>query len=269
MRCEGYYMNIYMRELKAYRKSLIIWGISLIIFVIMGMMKYEGMKESGQSLNDLLKQMPRSLQMLFGGGDLNTAIGFYSVIFLYLLLLVAIHAVMLGSGIISKEEQDKTYEFILTKPVSRARLITFKLLAALTNAIFLNIIIFLSSASIMIKLGEHPQVIGDLVLLMSALFFHQLLFLSIGSILAAVRNFPKKASSFSMAILLILFIMSVFANMFEFLDFLKYLTPFSYFDARTVLNKGLNVLFVMLTLLLTGGLTYSSLRLYHNRDLGC
>lgn len=39
---------------------------------------------------------------------------------------------MLGSGIISKEERDKTAEFLLVKPVSRAHIMTAKLLAALT-----------------------------------------------------------------------------------------------------------------------------------------
>jgi ABC-2 type transport system permease protein len=236
---------------------------------MMGMMKYEGMKESGQSLSDLLSQMPRSLQALFGGRDLNTAIGFYSVIFLYLLLLGAIHAVMLGSGIISKEEQDKTYEFILTKPVSRERLITFKLLAALTDVFIINIIIFLSSASILMKLGEQQQMIGDLVLLSIGLFFHQLLFLAIGLVLASARNFPKKASALSMAILLFLFMMSVFASMFESLDFLKYLTPFYYFDARRVLGESLNGFLILFALVLTGGFTYYSYRFYHDRDLGC
>jgi ABC-2 type transport system permease protein len=148
-------------------------------------------------------------------------------------------------------------------------LITFKLLAALTNVIILNIIIFLSSVTIMMKLGEQQQVIGNLVLVMIGLFLHQLLFLAIGSVLAAVRNFPKKASSLSMAILLTLFMMSVFGNMFESLDFLKYITPFSYFDARKVLSDGLNAFSVIFSLALAGVLTYFSFRFYRDRDLGC
>jgi ABC-2 type transport system permease protein len=235
----------------------------------MGMMKYEGMKESGQSLNDLLQQMPRSLQMLFGGGDLNSAIGFYSVVFLYLLLLGAIHAVMLGCGIISKEEQDKTYEFILSKPVSRNRLLSFKFLAVLTNIIILNLVIFISSGAIMIKLGEPLMIMNDLLEILCGLFIIQLLFVTLGSVFASIKNFPKKASALSMTILLSLFMMSIFANMFELPSFLRYITPFNFFDARAILAEGINIFYMVVVLALTGGLTCLSFHFYNKRDLGC
>ncbi len=112
-------MNIFWREMKANRRALIIWSIGVVLLVTGGMGKYAGLTASGQSINDLLAQMPSSLKAILGMGsfDLTTATGYYGVLFLYLTLIAAVHAAMLGAGIISKEERDKTAEFLFLKPV--------------------------------------------------------------------------------------------------------------------------------------------------------
>ncbi|GAA3321376.1 hypothetical protein GCM10020331_036940 [Ectobacillus funiculus] len=57
-----------MREMRATRKSLIIWSISMIVMVAGGMNKYEAISASGQSMNELVSQMPKSLQTIMGMG---------------------------------------------------------------------------------------------------------------------------------------------------------------------------------------------------------
>ncbi len=100
-------MNIFIVEMKAHRKSLIIWAFGILFMVAAGMGKYVGMSSSGQSINELLYQMPNSMKAIMGVGtlDLSKASGFYGVLFLYLVLMATIHAVMIGADIISKEER--------------------------------------------------------------------------------------------------------------------------------------------------------------------
>lgn len=143
-------MNIFVREMKANRKSLIIWCIGVILMVAAGMTKYEVVSSSGQYMNDIISSMPKSLQVMFGiaSFDLSKASGFYGVIFSYLVLMAAIHASMLGSNIISKEERDKTAEFLMVKPVSRNKVVTSKLLAAFLNIVIFNAITLISSITI-------------------------------------------------------------------------------------------------------------------------
>lgn len=59
---------------------------------------------------------------------------------MYMSLLLAVAAAMWGSDIISKEERDRTVEFSLTLPVTRARLITAKTAAVLFNCIVLLLV---------------------------------------------------------------------------------------------------------------------------------
>ena len=70
-------------------------------------------RHQGQSINDLMADMPKSLKAVMGFSDvdLSKISGYYSILFVYLLLMATIHAAMLGATIIAKEERDKTLNF--------------------------------------------------------------------------------------------------------------------------------------------------------------
>ncbi|MCH6268751.1 ABC transporter permease subunit, partial [Neobacillus citreus] len=173
-------MNIYVRELKSHRKSLIIWCIGVFLMVVSGMQKYAGLSSSGQSLNDLFQDMPKSLQVVMGVGelDMNKVSGYYGMLFIYLLLMATIHAAMLGATIISKEERDKTSEFLFVKPVSRTKIIIAKLLAAFTNILIFNLVTWGSSIVIVGKYADGESVNGDIAITMMGMFILQLLFMA-------------------------------------------------------------------------------------------
>ena len=114
-------MNMFRREMKSNRTSLILWCIGILFMVGVGMGKYT-LSNTGISLNDVMADMPKSLQAIMGTNslDLSSAIGYYGLLYLYLVVMATIHASMLGANIISKEERDKTVEFLLVKPISRS-----------------------------------------------------------------------------------------------------------------------------------------------------
>ena len=129
-------MNIYLRELRANVKSLLIWVGIIALLVVIGITKYAAFADDPQMLK-LLDAYPDSLMNALNmkAFNLTTISGFYGIMFIYFGLMGAIAAAMWGSSIISKEERDKTVEFSLVLPVSRARVITAKALAALTNIV--------------------------------------------------------------------------------------------------------------------------------------
>jgi ABC-2 type transport system permease protein len=263
-------MNLFKREMRANRKSLIIWSIGVIFMVAAGMGKYSSLEGTGQSMNALMADMPKSLQAIMGTGSLNlsTPIGYYGVLFLYLAVMGAIHAAMLGSNIIAKEERDKTVEFLLVKPVSRTRMITSKLIAALVNILIFNIVTFATSLGMVQKYAEGENVTGDISLLMAGMFILQLIFLLIGTAIAASFKNAKKATSLATGILLILFILSIAIDMNEKLDGLKFLTPFKYYDAKIVLQEGgFEPLYLAFSALLLIGLTIVTYMFYGKRDM--
>lgn len=262
-------MNIFKRELKFYRKSLIFWGLGMVVLVWSSMVKYATFETSGQSVTELISQFPRSIQTIFGltGFDLTTASGFFGVMFMYVALMATIHAVMLGAGILSKEERDKTSEFLYVKPKSRTGIVTQKISAGLVMLLVMNIITTLSSL-FYVDLYSNEEFVGDILVLMAGLAFLQIFFFFVGLCIAAVSRRPKLSSSIAAGVLLFGFILTYLINFNADYDFLKYLTPFKYFDAKDILATGsLDIWFVALTGGLVAVMTVITYGAISSRDL--
>ncbi|MGM0827436.1 MAG: ABC transporter permease subunit [Bacillota bacterium] len=262
-------MNVYIREMKAHRKSLIIWCIGMTALIGSGMGKFAGFSSSGQSMNELMAQMPKSLQAFLGVGslDMSTASGYYGVLFLYVVLLSTIHAAMIGATIISKEERDKTVEFLFVKPMPRKRIIGIKLLAALTQVGILLIITWSVSLLIVGKYSDGESFISDIGMTMIGMLILQVLFLVFGTAIAAWTKKPGKAATLAAVVLLVTFILSFAIDLIEKIEGLKYLTPFKYFEAKNVMDTGLELIFVGISAVLIGVLAVATFVLYEKRDL--
>lgn len=262
-------MNVYIREMKAHRKSLIIWCIGMIALIGSGMGKFAGFSSSGQSMNQLMAQMPKSLQAFLGVGslDMSTASGFYGVLFLYIVLLATIHATMIGATIISKEERDKTVEFLFVKPLPRKKIIGIKLLAALSQVGILSTITWSASLIIVGRYSSGETINSDIGFTMIGMLILQVLFLVIGTAIAASTKKPGKAATLATGVLLVTFILSFAIDLSEKIEDLKYLTPFKYFEAKTVMDGGLELIFIGISLALIGVLAVSTFVFYDKRDL--
>ncbi|MBN8191240.1 ABC transporter permease subunit [Bacillus sp. NTK074B] len=262
-------MNVFVRELKAHRKSLMIWCMGMVALIGSGMGKYAGYSSSGQSMNDLMAGMPKSLQAFLGFGtlDLSTASGYYGMLFLYILLMATIHAAMIGATIISKEERDKTVEFLFVKPLKRKNIIGIKLLAALTQVGILTLTAWISSLLFVGHYSETP-IAGDIGITMLGMFILQVLFLVSGSAIASYSKQSGKAGSFATGVLLFTFILSFAIDLSKKIEHLKYFTPFKYFEAKNVMyGGGLEFIFVGISLVLIVVLAFSTFLFYDKRDL--
>jgi len=263
-------MNVFIVEMKAHRKGLIIWVLGIIFMVVAGMAKYVALSLSGQSMNELFSQMPKSMQTIFGiaGFDVSKASGYYGMLFLYLVIMATIHAVMLGADIISKEERDKTAEFLLSKPISRNKIITSKLLAALVNIVIVNIITLVSSIVVVGQYSKGESVTGDIIVLMGGMFVLQLIFMFIGTAIASISKNPKSATSASTAVLLITYILSMAIDLSGKIDNLKYFTPFKYFEAKNLMfGGGFQFGFVALSIVIILTMLKITYVFYEKRDL--
>lgn len=263
-------MNIFIREMKAYKKSLIIWCLGMVAMIGGGMGKYAGYSNYGGSMNEVLDIFPKSVLNIMGISDfdLTKAIEFYGVLFLYIILIATVHSVMIGSSIISKEERDKTTEFLFSKPVSRNKVITSKLLVAILNSIILNIVALISSFFIVGYFNKNDVLLRDIALLMSGMFIIQLMFIVIGSSIAAINKKAKRASSISTGVLLSTFMLSILINTNDGFEKLKYITPFKYFEAKSViLENSFQPVFIILSIFIIAILLIGTYGFYKKRDL--
>ena len=262
-------MNIFFREVKANFRSLLIWGGITILFIFVGITKfsaYEGNPEMLEVLDSLPAVITDTFK--FGTFNLTTITGFYGVMFTYFSLIATISAAMWGSSIISKEERDKTVEFTLTLPITREKLVTSKILAAMVNCIGLLLIIWLASLAAVAQYEPDSAFYEFLALLILSLFIIQMVFLSVGIFLGCSMKEYKRAGSVAVSILLGTYFISLISELNENLEFLKYLSPFTYFNAATVLQEStIELGYVLLSLGIIAALITGGYYTYARRDL--
>lgn len=263
-------MNIFWREMTANRRGLIIWCVCLFLLVASGMAKYASYSAGGQSAQ-LLSRLPQSMKALLGFGsfDPTTISGYFAMLFLYIELAVAVHAALLGSSIIAKEERDKTTEFLMVKPVARYAILTSKLAAAFVNVVILNLITWGSSMVLVQQYNKGNEISSEIGLFMRSMFLVQIIFLVLGTAVAASQRNAKSASSVTIGILLVGYVISRITSLTDRLNVLDVFSPFQYFSyARMVNGQGLNPLMTVLVLVLFGVLVVWTYLSYQRRDLG-
>ena len=262
-------MNIFLREIRANFRSLLIWGVVTILFQVAALAEYEGYAGNPEIL-EILDNMPAPMleALRMNAFDLTTLTGFYGVMFTYLSLIVTISAAMWGSDVISKEERDKTVEFTLALPISRQKLITGKILAASVNCVALLLILWGASLALVAQYQPSTDFYEFLALIMLALFIIQMVFLSAGFFLGCSMKQYKRAGAVAVSILLGAYFLSVISTMTANLEFLGFFSPFTYFDAATLLNEStIEVGYVLLSLAIIAVLTAGGYITYARRDL--
>jgi ABC-2 type transport system permease protein len=232
-------MNIFVRELRANLKSLLIWSVIITLLIIIAAAKFSAFA-GDPSMLAMLDSIPAPMleALNMRAFNLTTVSGLYGVMFIYFGLMGAIAAAMWGTDIISKEERDKTVEFSLVLPVSRGRVITAKALAALVNCIAFVLITWVVSLVAARSYNPDQAFFDFLALEMQAVFAIELIFLAIGLLLGCAMKRYKLSGSTAVAIILVTYFMSILSAMQEDLDFLKYFTPFKYFDAGELFRSG-------------------------------
>lgn len=262
-------MNVFWRELRANRKALMIWSVCMFLLVVSGMGKYTAYSSGGAS-SEVFNQMPTTIKALLGIGsfDVTTMSGFYALLFLYIELTAAIHAVLLGSSIIAKEERDKTTEFLMSKPISRTTVITSKLAAALVNIVVLNLITWISSLMMVAAYNKGKDISSEISLFLLSMFIIQLIFLSLGAVFAACLRNPKSSGTVATGVLLGSFMISKITDLTDQLSFLNVLVPFKYFRYEQIVEgNGLSIGIALISLLLVAVFTVTTYFFYRKREL--
>lgn len=262
-------MNIFLRELKASLKSLIVWAAIVMAFILMGTGKFSAFY-GNREMNAILEAMPPAILDAFSlrNFDLTTLSGFFGLVYTYFALLLGIAAAMWGSEIISKEERDKTAEFSLTLPVTRGRVVAAKTLSALADCAILLLVTWGASLAGARPFGPDAGFRHYLALLMLALFVLQMVFLSAGVFLGCALRRGRLAGPASVSLLLAAYFLSIISALDKDLDFLKYFTPFRYFDALAILKTSrFDMTFVLLSAaIIVAGMSGAYLA-YVRRDL--
>ncbi|ARI75710.1 ABC transporter permease subunit [Halobacillus mangrovi] len=230
-------MNIFMHELKAYRKTTFIWTLSLMVIAVLFLSFYPSIASDMDDFTALLEGFPEPVRQAFGIQleNLGTINGFYAYVFLYIALCGAIQGMNIGVSILSKEVREKTADFLLTKPVSRTKVLSAKLSAALVSIILTNVF-FIATVIVTASIIQTEAYSTEVMLLISlTLLFIQLIFLAVGILIAVVFPRIKSVLTVSLGTVFGFFFISMIVSIGD-EGVKRYLSPFQYFDRQYIIE---------------------------------
>ncbi len=262
-------MNIFLYELKAYRKSTIIWTAALAFICIFYLSVYPTFSSDAEEVKLLFSGFPPEVLAAFGFNidTFFSVLGFYSSVFGYILLCGAIQGMNLGLSIISKESRNKTADFLLSKPVARTKVLTGKIAAVVISIVFTNVVYLIVSTltALYVKSGDFS--VNILILISLTLFFIQLIFAALGILIAVISKKIKSVISVSLAVVFCFFIMGMLTALIED-EIIRYLTPFKYFDFNYIINNsGYEIFYVLLSLAIIVVSIGASYIIYVKKDI--
>lgn len=230
-------MNIYRYELKSLWKSTLIWICCLLGLAALFLSIYPSMAEDAEGFRKIISNYPESVRAMLGINlDYITSIlGFYSMIFSFIVLAGAIQAMNLGLSMLTKETRERTSDFLLVKPITRSTIVTAKLCAALTLILVTNIA-FCSVSALIANSVKIDDFDGKRFLLINlTLFFLQLIFLAFGMMISVFFGKLKAVLPVSLGLVIGIYLVGALFTVDK-EDAVRFLSPFRYFDITYIID---------------------------------
>jgi ABC-2 type transport system permease protein len=262
--------NIYQHELRARLKSVVIWSLALAALILFYFSMFSVFADQAELMNQMLDRFPPEMRAAFGleSLDLSTVLGFYSLVFLFVQLCLAIQASNYGFGLVSIEENELTADFLLTRPVSRAQVLTSKLLAALTSLTLTNLAVWVSTfAAIALFRGPRGYELRTLLLLLLSIAIFQLFFLSVGLVVSLLVRRVRSVVPYALGLGFGAYVLSAFSGVLGDIA-LELITPFKHLEAVYIVEHGAyNTPLVLLNAAVSLIALAASYGLYLRRDI--
>ncbi len=260
-------MTIFKMECKLNFKNMLIWAVSVGLMCFLCLLLYESLQESMQDMAESIASMG-AMAIALGMDKVNigTLDGYYAIeIATVLSLGGAMYAAMVGAGMVAKEEEGHTSEFINTLPVGRVKLIASKY-----GAMVVMITCFQLICVALILLGfacmnGMPDFSYFATYHMTCLLL-QLEIASICFVLSAILK--KKPMGAGMGIALLLYAADLMCRIIPAIKDMKYITPFYFANASDIFSgQRLDVTMIMICILITVLSFIFASVIYKKRDL--
>ena len=231
-------MNMYLHELRDYSKSTFIWTCSLVVLIILFLSMFPAIAKDAGDFKKMLQNYPQSVLKAMGLyiDQMFTLLGYYSNILIDVVMFASVQAMNLGTSIISKEVRDKTADFLLTKPVSRAQIMTAKILAALTCLVITNVFYLTAATFMALVVKTEAFSVGTFILISLTIFYIQLMFLAIGILVSVILPKIRSVLPISLSTVFGFFVLGMITTTAG-EKYMRYISPFKYFDLMYIINN--------------------------------
>ncbi len=260
-------MTIWALELKRGRTALLIWTAAISLMIALCIVVYPEISAQMNDVSKLFSDMG-GFSAAFGLDRIQFGefIGFFSVECGNILGLGGtIFASLLGISALSKEEKEKTAEFLLTHPISRKRVVAEKLCALFTQILILNAVVITVTAIAVFIIQEQVPIDTLALLFLS----HIIMQLEIAAITFGISAFLRHGSQgIGLGTTITLYFFNIIANLTEQTAFLKYITPFHYTDGGDIIaDKALHWEYITIGVIFAVIAVFAAFWKYHKKDI--
>ncbi|MBQ7455179.1 MAG: ABC transporter permease subunit [Clostridia bacterium] len=230
-------MTVFFHELKRDREKCVVWTAAIAFMLFVSIIIYPQMTSQMGDIGDMFAEMG-GFSSAFNMDKVNFGefSGYFAVECGNVLGLGgAFFASLLGVAALSKEEHGHTAEFLLTHPVSRARIVAEKLAAVLAQVLILNLLVALAAVAASLAIGEKI----DGKLFFNVFLGYLLMQAEIACVLFGLSAFLRGSSlGIGLGVAFVLYFLNILANLTDQAEFLRYVTPFAYADSTVIVSGG-------------------------------
>lgn len=261
-------MNMLSQEIKRSFRSWLYFSLAMCGTLAIFTAFFTALKADAQLLNDMLQNFPDEFRAAFGFADvdLSKIEGYFAFMLGYVILIGAVFAMKQALSLLSEEGRRGTIDFLMTKPVSRTKIFTSKLVAILLQLLTQNILLF-ATAYIFVRLILEEGFDLRLMLLMSfATFFVQLFFVGLGLSLAAALQKLKSVMPLTLGVVFFFFAINMVNDSLQDRK-LSFFTPFAYFKGSDLIRaEAYDPAYIITALAVFTGFSLLAWLIYRKKD---
>lgn len=228
-----------MTEFNRNFKSLILWSVIVAGTAALMLMLFPAFEDAFSNIEEFLSMYPPEFLEIFGMGegglDMSTFYGWFGVEgYLFVNLIGGSFAAILGGSILSKEEDDKTIEFLLSKPISRTQIVFGKIIVIILNLLILNSLVALVLMVAFVIYGDVNMTIWFLY--SYAPFVLQMIFASISFLISVFVTKSRRVLSIALGLVIGMYVIDLISKLTDEFEYLKYISPYEFVNAVSIVN---------------------------------
>jgi len=175
---------------------------------------------------------------------------------------------VLGSGILLKEEYNKTAEYLLTRPVTRSEIFLSKLSVLLLFVFSLNFVTAAAGFISMEVFKTSPFSVKAFLVLSLYTLLLNLLFGALGIFLSTLVKRAKPITTFSIGLVLVLYFIFTLSKITDSVAALGFVSPFKYVSMDVVNpTYSIDPYYLMYFIGLSALAVAAAYRIYNHKDI--
>ena len=258
--------SIWVKTVSDYQTLVLI--TSVVMFLMMGVMMGPMYASIPAESLEAFDQLPEQLVALFGGGDLSTPEGWYSLETFGFMAPAAVIlvTVVMGAGALAGEESRRTMGLLLACPISRSRIVLEKVVPMVLFAFVVGFATF-AGVSLGSLAGDLGMSIGNIAATAVLQSLIGLVFGSLALALSAALGRTSIAIYGAVGAALFFHIFNSLGALNDGLDELGWLSPFRYYLGSDPLINGMAWIDAAVLVVLSAILIGLSFVLFQRRDI--